>query len=444
MTQIDKPSATTLDDVVSGLRMRPGGLVILALCVLIAMSEGYDVQAMALAAPLVKTAWSLNAGQIGALLTASVLGLVLGSVFLAPAGDRVGRRPATLAGLALASAATFAGAFAPDLGLLLGVRLLAGLGLGLALPNLIAIAMETAPVRWRTLAIVAVGCGYPVGAGFGGAMAGAFAPTHGYAIVFLIGGAATAVAFALAALGLPESPYFLVRFPARAAKLRRLLGRLGLSVPETTLLTASTVARPRLALAALFTPDRRATTLLLWLLNFANFAMLYFFVSWLPSLLSYRGLSAGAALTGLSAFNASGVIGGLTMALLLSRVGPTRVLGAAYILAAIGVGILGLAPTSNGTLYLAIALAGAGIVGSQFCLTAVVNHFYPPETRVGAAGYAQGVGRLGAITAPLAGAALLIHIPSLDQVFLVTAVPSLVALAAVIVLDRSRAIARAA
>ena len=46
------------------------------------------------------------------------------------------------------------------------------------------------------------------------------------------------------------------------------------------------------------------------------------------------------------------------------------------------------------------------MVGSQFCLTAVVNQFYPSAIRAAASGYATGAGRLGATFAPLARAAV--------------------------------------
>lgn len=432
-----------LEELFAGLRFSPRLIGVLAICVLIALAEGYDVQVMAFAAPSLTQAWGLDPQQIGLLLTASVLGIVLGNIFIAPIGDRIGRRPATLLGLLCCTVFVTAGAFAPDMNILLLVRLIAGLGLGLAIPNVIAIAMEVAPVKARTMAIVAVNCGYPVGAALGGAVASRFVQDHGHAAVFIIGGAATTVMLFLSLLWLPESPAFLAQRPQQHGRLRRVLSGFGIVLPDGAGFVAPPAA-PRSTVAALFTRERRVTTLLLWVMNFANMAIVYFFISWLPSLLSYRGLPASQALVATSVFSASGAIGGLLMALVMRRISPPTVLSSAYLVTGLGVVALSILPGSGPIFFGAIAVSGAAILGSLFCLTAVVNHYYPAEIRVGASGYATGIGRLGAVAAPMVGGVVLSVISATEQVFLVTAAPALLALLVAMILRSTGTLARAA
>ena len=426
------PQPLSLDEAFAIGRVPPRVLLVIVLCLVATATEGYDFQSMSLAAPLLARAWRLSPGGIGLLLTTSVAGVVAGSLFLAPYGDRYGRRPCALAGLLIAVIFTTACAFAPNMDVLLLTRALAGLGIGLATPNLNVIAMETSPLRWRTLSIVLVSCGYPLGSTVGAMVASAFVETYGYKPIFLLAGAATATILLALVVGLPESPYFLAKSPAHREKMHRLMRALTGQVQVAV--TEDFQDKPKLKsnIAALLTSDRRMTTLLLWLLNFMGFAMLYFFVSWLPSLLANRGLSPAATLRAVGLFNAGGFVGAILLALLLRRLRATFVLSLAYLVAAAAVVILALLAHADGQFLLAVGLAGGAIIGSQFCLTAVVNQFYPADIRVSAGGYAAGAGRLGAVLAPMAGALALSRFKSSAQVFLITVVPSLIALAIVL------------
>lgn len=61
-------------------------------------------------------------------LTTYMLGFAVGQLFYGPLSDRYGRRPVLLVGLVFFTATTFACAFAPSIGGLIGLRLLQGLG----------------------------------------------------------------------------------------------------------------------------------------------------------------------------------------------------------------------------------------------------------------------------------------------------------------------------
>lgn len=435
MANAEQPRPT--DEVLAAMRPTRYAFALLGLFVFVGMTEGYDVQAMALAAPLVATQWSLAPTQIGWLLSVSILGLVAGSFLLSPLGDRVGRRPSIVIALFIAGLATAAGAIAPDRHWLSVIRFVAGLGLGLALPNVTALAMELMPARLRTFAVILVSCGYPLGGALGGAVAGQLIPLYGHSAVFAVGGAATLVAMLLCLAFAPESPMFLIRKAKRTADLRRLLKRLGVVVPAlATQFILHEAAPVRSRVSALFAPECRTATILLWLINFANMALVYYFVSWLPSLFVSRGLGSQFAVTAASLFSGSGVAGGLLMVFLLPRLGPTLALGTAYVIAIAS--SLTLASFDEiGTLFLAtLGVAGATIVGSQFGLTAVVNQFYPSDIRVTASGYATGMGRLGAVCAPLAGAAILSIAALAEHAFAIAAVPAAIALIAIIILHR--------
>ena len=422
-----------LSDVYALIRPTAYGTALLALCVLVGMVEGYDVQAMSLAAPLLARAWGLAPQAVGILLSSSLIGQVVGGFLLAPLGDRLGRRTALLMGLAIAGSATYVGAFMPDFGSMMASRFVAGLGLGFALANTIALAMELVPSSWRAIAVVLVSSGYPLGAAAGAAAVGMLLPAYGVAAVFYVGGASTLVCLLVCIILLPESPVMLVRRPGDQSRLRAVFKRLGVAINPAVRLVGQAAATQS-NVAALFTPERRSTTLLLWLLNFSNLSLIFFFVMWLPSLFVHSGFDPRDAIRATALFSFSGILGGLTLAALMSRIGPVLTLGACYVLTIFSVITFASVSAPSTIFLLALFCCGFLITGSQFCLHAVINLFYPGPIRATGLGFALGAGRIGGVIAPIAGGFVLAHVGSPSQAFYIAVVPGCISLLALVTL----------
>jgi AAHS family 4-hydroxybenzoate transporter-like MFS transporter len=161
--------------------------------------------------------------------------------------------------------------------------------------------------------------------------------------------------------------------------------------------------------------------------------VLYLLINWLPSILHQAGFSLSLANVGAVAFNLGGVIGSLALSVAVDRMGAFRVLATAY--AATAAIVLMLARTQNVALALALtSLAGAGIIGAQFCMNAVAAAFYPTAVRSTGVGWALGVGRVGSILGPLIGGAVLASGATFATVFSGVALPIGVCSAAVALL----------
>lgn len=427
-----------LSDVYVQLRPSLYGALLLALCIVVGMVEGYDVQAMSLAAPLLARVWALDPQAVGAPLSASLIGQVIGGFLLAPLGDRFGRRYAMLLGLGIAGVATLSGAYVTQYSIMLAVRFVAGLGLGLALANTIALAMELVPTSWRSIAVVLVCSGYPLGAASGAATVGLFLASHGVAAIFYVGGLSTLAALFLCALVLPESPVILARRPGGQERLRALLARLGVYVDPKQRLVGQVVEAGLSKVAALFTPERRTVTLLLWLLMFANLSLVYFFVMWLPSLFVSSGLDPHAAIRATSIFSFSGIFGGLVLATLLPRIGPVATLGICYAATIASVAAFAGLSETGPVFYFVLICCGFLIIGSQFCLSAVANLFYPGPIRTTGAGFALGAGRFGGVFAPIVGGVILARVSSPHVAFYAALVPAAISMVALLALRRLR------
>jgi MFS family permease len=67
-----------------------------AVCMVLNMIDGFDVLVMAYTAASVSAAWKINGASLGVLLSAGLIGMAGGSLFIAPWADKLGRRPLTL------------------------------------------------------------------------------------------------------------------------------------------------------------------------------------------------------------------------------------------------------------------------------------------------------------------------------------------------------------
>src|SRR5436190_6074109 len=192
----------------------------------IVLIDGYDIAAIAFAAPHLVRAWVVAPGALGPVFSASLVGSLFGSAIFGWVGDRYGRKAALIGSNLWFGAFTLAAAYATNLEQMFWLRLLAGLGIGGVIPNVVAINAESAPRHLRaTLAIIAVGC-VPIGGAIPGFVTAALVPQHGWPILFLIGGVAPIVIALAAAFGMPESIKYMTLHPRERHKMEALIAEI--------------------------------------------------------------------------------------------------------------------------------------------------------------------------------------------------------------------------
>jgi AAHS family 3-hydroxyphenylpropionic acid transporter len=359
---------------------RRAGLV-LAICFLGVLCEGLDIQSMGLAAPRMAPALGLSRDQLGPVFSASIVGLLIGAVICGRLADRFGRKRVLVACLLVFGAFSLATAAVGTFDGLLLVRLIAGLGLGGALPNLVALAAEAVTPEHRAGLVTRITCGLP----FGGAVAGVVAANLGWQEIFYVGGAAPLLLAPVAAFVLPESQAFLHALHVETVK-----------------------PRPRHDFAAtLFGGGRAGATLLLWAASFASLLSLYVLLNWLPTLMGDIGLSRpGASLVSLL-FNLGAAAGVLILAELLDRARPQLTIGLWYL--GLALSVVALAMVKSGFLSAAAAGFAVGFFVSSVPLPlyGLAPCYYPVAIRGAGVGSSVAVGRFGAIVGPLLAAGFL-------------------------------------
>ena len=137
----------------------------IALCFLVALMEGLDLQAAGIAAQGMAAAFELDKLQMSWVFSAGIFGLLPGAFAGGRLADRFGRKRVLMASVALFGVFSLVTALAWDFNSLLIARCLTGVGLGAALPNLIALTSEVAGPRLRGMAVSLMYCGVPLGAG---------------------------------------------------------------------------------------------------------------------------------------------------------------------------------------------------------------------------------------------------------------------------------------
>jgi MFS transporter, AAHS family, vanillate permease len=420
-------------------------LVALAVCIGLNMLDGFDILAMSFSASGVQAAWELTHAQLGRLLSAGLVGMALGSLVLAPCADRWGRRRIILLAGVIAAVGMLGSTAARGFGDLITLRALTGIGIGATIASAAVLVSEYSPDRWRSAALAAYATGYPVGATVGGALTALAIPRYGWRSAFAIGGTMSLLMLLIAWRRLPESLDFLVtRRPSGALlRLNMLLGRMRLpavsALPEPAAPAAGEAGAARTPLRLLLTP----TTALLWVTFFCTMAAFYFFVLWTPRLLNEGGLSATQGLTAGVLLNLGGIAGCGGFAIAATRADARRLLfgsliASALLIAAFGAVVHRLDLALWTALLLGI-LSNAAMSG----LYAVGPPLYPTVVRASGMGGAVGIGRLGAILAPLAVGGLLDRGWAPAQLYFLFSAPFVVAAIALLLIGRSPARLRA-
>ncbi|GAB2664383.1 MFS transporter [Nocardia goodfellowii] len=414
--------------------MSPYQWLIVGLCVVLNMLDGYDVMALAFTAKSIGNEFGLSSAQTGVLLSAGLVGMAIGALVLAPLADKLGRRPLILSAVAMATAGMALSATAGS-PVQLGVwRVLTGLGVGGILACTNVIASEYSSKRWRGLSIGLYTSGYGLGATLGGLAAVFLRDEYGWRAVFVCGAVLTGLALVLLAVLLPESVDYLLTRGRRdvLGRVNRIARRIR-QEPLRELPVVPASGPPRAGrVADLFAGGNTRPTVLLWTAFFATMFGYYFINSWTPALLETAGMSKDQSATAGMMIALGGTLGSVIFGGLATRWTARGVLLIFTVLTAAAMVVF-----ISSTSIIGVAFALGVVVGglANGCIAGLYTlspSLYETRMRSTGVGWAIGVGRAGAILAPTAAGRLLDAGWSAGQLYV--AVAGVVLLAAVALL----------
>jgi AAHS family 4-hydroxybenzoate transporter-like MFS transporter len=260
-------------------------------------------------------------------------------------------------------------------------------------------------------------------------------PHFGWRSVLMLGGIGPLVLGALMLVLLPESVRYMVARGQPAEQIRRVLGRISPTASQAQTFTMTETARPTRATSGIGLVLSRSYvvgSVMLWLTYFMGLVIFYALINWMPLLFKDAGVDAQTA-TLIAALFPLGGCGAILSGWVMDRFNANITIAVCYALTAIFVYAVGQAVGSIGMLMLLVFLAGTLMNTAQSSMPALAAAFYPTQGRATGVAWMLGIGRLGGIVGSFLIAELARWNLSFAQVFMVVAIPGLVAALALLV-----------
>lgn len=416
--------------------------LVILLCFLIALLDGFDTQAVAFTGPAIIEAFDLQAKALAPVLTAGIIGMTVGAMGMGILGDRWGRRNTLMACVLVFGLATLFTAYVSKLEHIFILRVIAGLGMGGATPVLLALASEYSLSHFKGLVTTGVLLALPAGAMLGGLLAAKIIPIWGWQSIYLIGGVVPLVLLLVLFFVLPESLQYLSQKKSvqNHERIIVILNRISSQSMHLSFDDYEYNEKVRAGrLSSLFQQGLAKTTLAVWGTYFFNWIAWFMLLSWLPTILKQAGLDPLQAPYASVTVNAAFILFALPLAYYLPRLNTTKILSFMFICGIAIACALGLTIASQqwSLIFALIAFAGFGIGGQQLALNYLVIASYPTQVRATATGWAIGMGRLGAILGSAIGG-MVLSWSGVNGYFFALAVPLAIAFICVIALYKKR------
>src|SRR5882757_1927192 len=363
--------------------------------------DGFDVLAISFASPGIAREWGIDRAALGFVLSMELVGMGLGSMLLGGVADKIGRRRTLLGCLVVMASGMIMATRVKGVYDLSVWRVITGFGIGGMLAAINAVAAEFSNDRRRSLNVSLMAIGYPIGAVIGGSIAALLLKRGDWRVVFQFGAAATAAFIPLVLWLVPESIAWLCqRQPSGAlASVNRSLVRMG-HEPIAELPLVSLDARKR-SVADIFSPQLIRVTVLVTAAYFLHITTFYFILKWVPKIVVDMGFTPSSAAGVLVWANVGGASGGAVLGLLSMRYGLKHLTMAVLVLSTIMVSVFGRGQATLAQLSLVCAVTGfctnAGVVG----IYGILAQAFPTYVRATGTGFAIGIGRAGAMLAPI-------------------------------------------
>jgi AAHS family benzoate transporter-like MFS transporter len=411
-------------------------------CSLILIIDGYDLQLAGIALPSIMAEMQVTETQAGLMVSSVLVGMTAGSILLGTLADRIGRRLTIAICVVLFSVCTAGAGLTKDPILFTLLRFLGGMGLGGVLPGIIAHITEYTPRKIRATVMTLVFSGASVGGVVAAAVGKGFIENYGWQSVFFAAGLPVLMV-PLMMRSLPESMAFLIR-TGRIDELKSVVQKIDPSyqyqpgdqfrVPDAKSIQAPSVG-------SLFSGSIGRSTAMFWLAMCMCLGVIYGLNSSLTLIMARAGHSIDSALTFVLVLNVGAITGTLIGGRLADKFPIKKVLLGMYLTGIASIVLLGVllgTSTSTGLLLLIVGVIGASTIGTQLLTIVYVGVFYPPNMVGTAAGWAGGVGRAGAIAAPVAmGAVLGMNLP-IEVSFMIIAIPTAIGMLAIALIDHSQ------
>lgn len=429
-----------VDDVIDARPFGAFQLLVFAVCFVIALMDGANIQTMGLSAPLIASDLKLLPTQLGPIFAGSEFGFMIGALVFGPIADRFGRKTVLVLCTLLFGVMSLLTVEATSFHGLLLLRVLTGIGLGGAAPCFVSLTTEYVAQRLRARVASLLWAAIPAGGVIAGFAGSALIPAYGWKSMFYLSGVVPVVAALLVIVLVPESVRFLILTGVTGPRVHRILSRLGVQVPandDTVRFVTHEHETAGLPMSHLFREGRASFTALLWIAFFLNFLALIAVLAWTSTLLKSAGMSVADASIVMAWNNVGGMIGVASAGKLMERLGTHRFLATVFVVGAVVLGMTGAAAPNTAWVAALSGFTGLFVGGATAGLIAIAAMGYPTAIRSTGVGWGLAVGRLGGASGPIVVGGLVSNGFSVPQTFAIVAVPVLLAAGVMLLMRRT-------
>lgn len=385
--------------------------LVIFLCFLIVVMDGFDVVIMGFVGPSLKAAWHLSNNSLAPVLSAALFGLTFGALTAGPLGDRFGRRKVLIACVAIFGLFTLLVASATGVTQMIAYRFIAGLAMGGIMPMAATLSKEYSPERRSAFLVTIVFAGFTVGAAGGGFLAAWMIPQWGWQSVFIFGGILPLMLAVFMVFKLPESLGFMVHKGKDQAAIRRIVEQCapGSTTEHSTFSMPAplTVNSGENSIKTVLNQHYIKGTLLLWVGYFCHLFLVYLLGSWMPTMIKESGMTISQAAIISAMFQLGGPLGSIALGWLMDHFEPNRVLSLSYLSGALVLVFMSSLGADYAMLCITSFYIGAAFNGGGTGMNALSSNFFPLSARATGNSWMHGIGRTGAIISTFAGAWML-------------------------------------
>ena len=398
--------------------------------------DGFDVITIAATLPLLIQKWGLTPGQVGFLIASGSIGQLVGAFLFPSLAERYGRVRSIAWSSGIIGVTSIACGFAPSFAVFVALRIVQGLGLGGELPVAATYINEITRAHGRGRFVLLYEIVFPIGLLASNALGAWIVPRFGWETMYLIGGVPLVLFFLLRTL-VPESPRWLGE-QERMADADRALSKFEASVkgplPPVANISefeAMVHRHPKRRMLDLFGPAYIKRTVAVALLWMTCGVIQYGLSTWLPTI--YKTVYQAPLQLALNlavAASVLGVLGSLTCALIVDKVGRKPVINLSFVLCALSLAAAGVFHAQSVYVVAGLCALALGLMACGFITAYVYTpELYPTSIRAFGCGLGGAWLKVAAIFAPALVGKTLVG-GNLDLAFYtLAAVPMLAAVA---------------
>jgi AAHS family benzoate transporter-like MFS transporter len=405
------------------------------LCFVAIVFDGLDVALFGTLLPAIMKDMKMGPAEAGLLASIGHIGAVGGAIGFGVAADAIGRKRMLLIGVAIFTTFTAACGLAQGFVDFAIYRFIAGFGLAGIVPIAVALVFEYTPGKRKAVVSSVSYMGITVGVLLSAVLAIAFLGSAGWRSI-LIGTFFCIALVPVAMLWLPESMSILVK-RGRKDSIRKILRKADPAfVPQDSdeyVLTEPPAAK--VPLISLLQGEHARNTVCLGVALLCLMMISVTMTTWVAQLMVQRGFNVTLGITFILVFSVSNLVSTPLAGWLSDRVGYKKVFAVYMPMLFVSIALIGVVPSPAAAL-VCMFFAGFSAMGATCLLLPYAGSLYPMSFRSSAMGVIYAIGRIGPIVGPAIAGLMLSAGMSVSLILVCTAAPSLLALAAFLLVKR--------